>query len=45
MFNSTSAASFSVRDIWQGKDTGTHTGSYTANVPPQAVTYLLLTPA
>ena len=45
MFNATAGASFAVRDIWAGQDTGTHTGSITAMVKPQAVTYMILTPA
>ena len=45
MLNTTAGASFIVRDVWQGKDVGTATGSYTSTVMPQAVTYLILTPA
>ena len=44
MFNSTADASFSVKDIWEAKEIGTHKGTYTATVPPQAVSYLILTP-
>ena len=47
MLNATSAdASFSITDVWQGgKVVGVHKGSYTALVAPQAVAYLILTPA
>lgn len=38
-------ASFAVRDVWQAEDVGTHKGSFTSTVPPQAVTYVILTPA
>lgn len=38
-------ASFVVRDVWQAEDVGTHKGSFTSTVPPQAVTYVILTPA
>ena len=45
MFNATAGTAFALRDVWAAADMGTHTGSFTANVAPQAVTYLLLTPA
>jgi hypothetical protein len=44
MLNSTADASFTVKDIWKAKEVGTHKGRYTATVPPQAVSYLLLAP-
>eukprot|EP00935_MAST-01C_sp_MAST-1C-sp1_P000305 g305.t1 len=45
MFNASASTSFAVRDVWQGQDIGTHKGGFTSSVPPQAVTYLLLSPA
>ena len=44
MLNAMSDQSYSVRNVWAGKDEGVHKGSYTATVPPQAVAYLVLTP-
>ena len=44
-FNQSAAAAFAVHDIWQGKDVGTFTGSYTATVASEATAYLVLTPA
>lgn len=45
MLNVTATATFALRDIWAAEDVGAHAGSFTANVAPQAVTYLILTPA
>ena len=45
MFNASSSASFEIKDIWSNKSAGTHQASFTTMVPPQAVAYLLLTPA
>ena len=45
MFNMSSAASYSVRDIWAEAEVGTHVGRYSASVAPQSVVYLVLTPA
>ena len=44
-FNESAAAAFAVHDIWQEKDVGTFTGSYTATVASEATAYLVLTPA
>jgi hypothetical protein len=44
MFNSTSDASFAVRNVWEGQDVGFHTGSFSSIVGPQAVVYLILSP-
>ena len=44
-FNASAGASFMVRDIWAGEDIGAHQGGFTSSVPPQAVVYLLLSPA
>jgi hypothetical protein len=38
-------ATFAVRDVWEGADVGTHKGSFTANVAPQSVSYVILTPS
>merc|ERR1711871_1129965 len=42
--NATESSAFHVRDIWQAKDMGTFTKSYTELVPAQATAYLILTP-
>ena len=44
-FNVSSSASFAVRDVWAAADKGSATGSYSATVPAQAVSYVVLTPA
>lgn len=44
MFNATATSTFDIRDVWSGQDIGSHQGSYTSTVAPQAVTYLILTP-
>ena len=43
-FNASATATYAVRDIWAGKDLGPATGSFTATVATEAVSYLILTP-
>jgi len=45
MFNVSTSAAFSVRDVWAAADHGTFVGSYKAAVPLHSVVFLVLTPA
>ena len=45
MLNASATATFALLDVWAAESVGAHTGSFTADIPPQAVSYLILTPA